>query len=60
MAIFTIVRRKALPEVIEMIRSYNPNAFYAIEDVRFANASFGRLLTSRRPLVQRRPFRLRK
>ncbi len=60
MAIFTIVRRKALPEVIDLIRQYNPNAFYTIEDVRFANASFGRLVTNRRPLAQRRPFRLRK
>ncbi len=59
-AIFTIVRRKALPEVIKLIRQHNPNAFYTIEDVRFANANFGRLVTSRRPFVQRRPFRLRK
>ena len=60
MAIFTIVRRKALSEVVDLIRQYSPNAFYTIEDVRFANATFGRLVTSRRPLAQRRPFRLRK
>ena len=60
MAIFSIVRRKELPEVIALIRQYNPNAFYTIEDVRFANATFSRLITSRRPLAQRRPFRLRK
>ena len=60
LAIFTIVRRKNLAEVVKLVRRYNPNAFYTIEDVRFANATFGRLMTSRRPLAQRRPFRLRK
>lgn len=60
MAIFTIVRRKKLPEVIRLIRQYNPNAFYTIEDVRFASAAFSGLATSKRPTVQRLPFRLRK
>jgi len=60
LAIFTIVRRKNLAEVIKLVRRYNPNVFYTIEDVRFANATFGRLMTNRRPLAQRRPFRLRK
>jgi uncharacterized protein YebE (UPF0316 family) len=33
--IFTIVKRKKLPEVIAIIKRFNPNAFYTIEDVRF-------------------------
>jgi uncharacterized protein YebE (UPF0316 family) len=33
--IFSIVKRKKLPEVLAIIKRYNPNAFYTIEDVRF-------------------------
>lgn len=32
--LFMIVKRKKLQEVIGIIRDYNPNAFYSIEDVR--------------------------
>ncbi|MDX5420148.1 MAG: DUF2179 domain-containing protein [Hymenobacteraceae bacterium] len=32
--LFMIVKRKKLQEVISIIRDYNPNAFYSIEDVR--------------------------
>ncbi|QCR25020.1 DUF2179 domain-containing protein [Pontibacter sp. SGAir0037] len=32
--LFMIVRRKRLQEVIDIIRNYNPNAFYSVEDVR--------------------------
>ena len=32
--LFMIVKRKRLQEVISIIRDYNPNAFYSIEDVR--------------------------
>ncbi len=32
--LFMIVKRKKLKEVIGIIRNYNPNAFYTIEDVR--------------------------
>jgi uncharacterized protein YebE (UPF0316 family) len=33
--IFSIVKRKHLPEVLTIIKRFNPNAFYTIEDVRF-------------------------
>jgi uncharacterized protein YebE (UPF0316 family) len=33
--IFTVVKRKKLPEVVAIIKRFNPNAFYTIEDVRF-------------------------
>jgi hypothetical protein len=33
--IFTVVKRKNLPEVIATIKRFNPRAFYTIEDVRF-------------------------
>ena len=32
--LFMILKRKKLQEVIGIIRDYNPNAFYSIEDVR--------------------------
>lgn len=34
--IFTIVRRKDLPEFIDIIQSVNPKVFYTVEDVRMA------------------------
>ncbi|OGB66945.1 MAG: hypothetical protein A2Y94_02600 [Caldithrix sp. RBG_13_44_9] len=34
--IFTIIKRKNLPEVSELIKTYNPKAFYSVEDVRLA------------------------
>jgi uncharacterized protein YebE (UPF0316 family) len=33
--IFSIVKRKQLPEVIKLIKSANPNAFFTVEDIRF-------------------------
>jgi uncharacterized protein YebE (UPF0316 family) len=35
--IYTIVQRNHLKEVIEIIRKFNPKAFYSIEDIRFVN-----------------------
>jgi uncharacterized protein YebE (UPF0316 family) len=35
--IFTIIKRKDLQQIRELIRKYNPNAFYTIEDIRHAN-----------------------
>lgn len=35
--IFTVIDRKYLKEAIGIIKEFNPHAFYAIEDVRFAN-----------------------
>ena len=36
--LFSIVKRKKLAEVIAIIKRFNPNAFYTIEDVRFVTA----------------------
>jgi uncharacterized protein YebE (UPF0316 family) len=35
--IYSIIKRTELPKVEEIIRSYNPKAFYSIEDVKFVN-----------------------
>ncbi|MBN2425928.1 MAG: DUF2179 domain-containing protein [Calditrichaceae bacterium] len=34
--LFTIVKRKNVPDVISLVSRFNPNAFYTIEDVRGA------------------------
>ncbi|MCS6967309.1 MAG: DUF2179 domain-containing protein [Cytophagales bacterium] len=41
--IFSVVQRKDLPELVRLIETYNPNAFYTIENVRYA--SEGGLMT---------------
>lgn len=38
--IFCITKRKAISKVVEIIKNYNPKAFYTIEDVRFVNLSY--------------------
>lgn len=35
--IFTIIRRQMLPRMVKMIKQFNPNAFYSVEDVRFVS-----------------------
>jgi len=35
--IFTIMKRKNVQAVIKLIRQYNPNAFYSVEDVRHSD-----------------------
>ncbi|OHD56380.1 MAG: hypothetical protein A2014_09455 [Spirochaetes bacterium GWF1_49_6] len=33
--IFTVMERKQIPEYIEIVKRFNPGAFYTIEDVRY-------------------------
>jgi uncharacterized protein YebE (UPF0316 family) len=35
--LFIVQKRKVIKEIIELIKQYNPNAFYSIEDVRFVS-----------------------
>lgn len=35
--IYTIVKRSNLPNIIVNIKKFNPNAFYSLEDIRFAS-----------------------
>ncbi len=37
--LYVILKRKALREVINIIKRFNPNAFYTIEDMRFVSSS---------------------
>ncbi len=38
--IFTIAKRKNLAKILAIIKKYNPNAFYTIEDMRFVNETY--------------------
>jgi len=60
--IFSVIDRKLLPEILESIKVFTPNAFYSIEDVRQVKegefpGSF-RPLNARRPFSRIRPFRI--
>ncbi len=35
--IFSIINRKDIKKVIDIIKKFNPNAFYSIEDIRYAS-----------------------
>jgi uncharacterized protein YebE (UPF0316 family) len=35
--LYSIVNRKKITEIIQIINEYNPNAFYTIEDIRFVS-----------------------
>ena len=37
--LFIILKRRAIPNVVEIINDYNPKAFYTIEDMRFVRDS---------------------
>ncbi|MEJ8804027.1 DUF2179 domain-containing protein [Pontibacter sp. H249] len=58
--LFLIVKRKKLNEVIDIIRDYNPQAFYSIEDVRSVSELDLPQEESQRQLDLRRLFPLRK
>ncbi|WP_029910036.1 DUF2179 domain-containing protein [Pelobacter seleniigenes] len=45
--IFTIAKRKNLAKILAIIKKYNPNAFYTIEDMRFVNETYLPALTKR-------------
>lgn len=35
--LYSIINRKSLPEYVQLIKEFNPKAFYTIEDVRFVS-----------------------
>ncbi len=45
--IFSITKRKNLAKIISIIKKYNPNAFYTIEDMRYVNQTYPMPLTKR-------------
>ena len=52
--LFTIVARKRLPQVVEMIEPLDPATFYVVEDVRAARGGFRRW-SSPPPVVEAEP-----
>ncbi|MBU0942819.1 MAG: DUF2179 domain-containing protein [Proteobacteria bacterium] len=38
--IFSIAKRKNIRKIISIIKHYNPNAFYTIEDMRYVNETY--------------------
>ena len=42
--IFTIVRRHQAVQVLEIVRKFNPNAFFTVEDMRFVQENTSSLL----------------
>ncbi len=43
--IFSVIKRRNLAKMIGMIKKYNPNAFYTIEDMRYVNQTYPLPLT---------------
>lgn len=35
--VFSVVKRTDLPQYVDLVKQFNPNAFYSIEDIRFVN-----------------------
>jgi uncharacterized protein YebE (UPF0316 family) len=52
--LFTLVQRRDLKEVLAIVKNFNPNAFYTIEDVRFSSEN----VFSPRPRLKRSVFGL--
>jgi uncharacterized protein YebE (UPF0316 family) len=57
--IFTVAKRRKLETIIAIIKCYNPNAFYTIEDVRFVKETYVPPVTGR-GMVPFRALRIRK
>ncbi len=45
--IFSIAKRKDIAKIISIIKKYNPNAFYTIEEMRYVNKTYPLPLTKR-------------
>ena len=45
--IFTVAKRKNLTRILSIIKQYNPNAFYTIEDMRYVKETFLPPMTKR-------------
>ena len=53
--IFTVVKRHNLTKVINLVKKYNPKAFYSIEDIRYVSEVLPSYL---KPWYKRNNFRL--
>lgn len=46
--LYSVVERKFIPQIVEIIKTHNPNAFYTIEDIRFVSHSINHTPPSKR------------
>jgi len=53
--LFIVNKRKVIREIIQVIKYYNPNAFYTVEDVRFVNSGDHFIQTKRQKRTRFRP-----
>ena len=55
--IFTLVKRRQLAAIVKSIKKYSPNAFYSVEDVRFAKETYypPQRLHVQKPAMELRP-----
>jgi uncharacterized protein YebE (UPF0316 family) len=53
--LFIVERRKVIRDVIALIKEYNPNAFYTVEDVRFMSGPVNPAPTLRQQRTRFRP-----
>lgn len=56
--IFMILKRKDLKDALKIINSYNPNAFYSVEDVRTVREGYFRLTRKQSSVFPRKRPRL--
>jgi len=54
--LLSIVQRKSIKQVIEIIQHYNPNAFYTIEEIRAVREGYFKSAEKRRILSTLNPF----
>ena len=57
--IFTVIKRSNLNKVVEIIKKFNPKAFYSIEDIRYVSTNYSMLGEPRKSNLKSY-FKLRK
>ena len=57
--IFTVIKRSNLNKVVEIIKKFNPKAFYSIEDIRYVSTNYSTLGEPRKSNLKSY-FKLRK
>jgi uncharacterized protein YebE (UPF0316 family) len=50
---YSIINRSDVSKVVNIIRNYNPNAFYSIEDVRFVNRGVESIYEPKRKRIRK-------
>lgn len=50
--IYSIINRKEVSKIVELIGKHNPNAFYSIEDVKFVNRGVESINTTRNSWIK--------